>query len=117
MKKIYELLIVEIVLVILLAAARFIAVHPVHAQAGVAGPSFQYVALKSSCTVSVGVTVFCYSADAGMLQSINGAAFVQLGGVPSITINGKTGTTFTISATSTAPTVTASAPAVTVIAQ
>ena len=86
-----------IALAVLLFAGRLVALHPVHAQAGatVAGPAFEYVAAKSSCSVIATTTVFCYAADTGILQSINGAAFVQLQAGPATagvtSFNGQTG--------------------------
>lgn len=47
----------------------------------------------TSCNVTVGATSFCFASD-GLWQSINGAAFVQLGvAAPAgvISVNGKTG--------------------------
>ncbi len=71
----------------------------------------------TSCPVAtVGKTQYCFAID-GLWQSLNGAAYTQLGagtgGVASL--NGKTGA-LTITAVSTAPVITAgsSAPTVTV---
>lgn len=75
----------------------------------------------SLCTPVSGQTTFCFASD-GLWQSLAGGAFTQLGGsqaAPTITINGKSGTTFTL--TSAAPTITSTssstAPALSVTAQ
>lgn len=56
---------------------------------------------KANCPVPVaGSTFYCFTSDAGLQWSQNGAAYSQIGIVAPtpITINGKTGTTFTVSA-------------------
>ena len=94
-----------IAIVLILAAG--ILIGRAHAQTSASQfPVFMGVTTKSQCVVTPSVTTVCIANDTGILQSVTGAPFVVVG-ASAITINGKTGTSFTISATATAPVVTA----------
>lgn len=62
----------------------------------------QAAATHTSCTVSTGITQFCFASD-GLWQSLNGGAYTQLGvitgGVTSISVNGGTAQTGAVSIT------------------
>jgi len=66
----------------------------VHAQTATTPLAITVAGLHTSCLpVAVGVTTFCFASD-GLWQSLNGAAYVQLGVsiIPPVTsVNGKTG--------------------------
>lgn len=97
--------------ILLLSALGLIFTHPAgtHAQTVTVLPQLvQVLGDHTQCpAVSGSFTVHCFAVD-GYWQSLKGAAYVQIGGASAVTINGKTGTSFTIAATATAPVVTAS---------
>jgi len=99
-----------ILAVLFLSALMLVYVHPPTARAQTPGvPIIQSVVTATSCTVTASTTTLCLSNDAvGLSISKAGGAFAQVATIPvssSVTINGKTGTTFTISSTATAPSV------------
>jgi hypothetical protein len=66
--------------------------NTVHAQTTVA-LQLTGNAPHATCTVTTGQTTYCFASD-GLWQSLNGAAYVQLGVAPPagvISVNGKTG--------------------------
>ena len=98
--------------------------HVVKAQSG--NPlQMQVSGVHTACTVTAATTSFCFATD-GLWQSLNGAAYTQLGGTASasLTVNGVTKTlpaTFNITAATAQPlstaVVTTTAPATSVTVQ
>lgn len=83
--------------------------------------SFSVSAAHTGCPAATpGVSQYCFATD-GIWESLNGGTSVRVDvqAATPITINSKTGTNFTIGATSTAPAITASSstPTVTVTVQ
>ena len=100
-----------ILAILLLAIFAFNLARLVKVEAQGAAPfSFSVSAPHLNCpAVVVGVSQYCFATD-GIWQSLNGAAWTQVG-VPTVTgvtsLNGKTGS-LTITANSTSPTVSVS---------